>query len=174
MVNSEELIAIVNEHDKIIGTAKRGEVHEKGLLHREAYVFLIPSSYGKVLLQRRADDGKWTASAGGHFSPNEDYLQAAQREFQEELGIDVPVKFFKELCYERFKTGWKNEINDRFAKVFLLNRDIPISEFKPDPNEVAEVRYFNKHDIYNLVKEKTWLTRAARETLKRYLMHRLR
>jgi len=86
----------------------------------------------------------------------------------------MPSKFFQELYFRRFTTSYKNEVNDRFAKVFLVKRDILPSDFKPDSNEVAEIRYFNKHDTYNLIKEKTWLTHAARETLKGYIMHRLR
>ena len=36
-----EKIAIVNDNDEVIGKEDRKEVHRKGLLHREAYLFIF-------------------------------------------------------------------------------------------------------------------------------------
>ena len=173
MANLDEIIAVVDEHDEITGKTTRGKVHQEGLLHREVYVFVVSAHHKKVLLQRRADDGKWTTSAGGHFPAEESYLEAGRREFREELGILIPAQFFTELCYERFKTQCNQEVNDRFAKVFAVRKDIPIEAFQIDPQEVSEVRYFDLHGAYSLIKEKTWLTHVAREMLRRYIIHEI-
>lgn len=37
----EEMIPIVNEADEIVDIRPISEVHKKGLIHREAYVYLI-------------------------------------------------------------------------------------------------------------------------------------
>ena len=89
-----EKISHVDENDNIIGEITREQANSQGLLHREAYTYLI-NSKNQVLLQRRADNGRWDHSAAGHFPPSETYLQGAKREFLEELGIDIPTSEFE-------------------------------------------------------------------------------
>jgi ADP-ribose pyrophosphatase YjhB (NUDIX family) len=43
---------------------------------------------GRIVLQRRADDGAWDV-LGGFLEPGESYEQAARREAREELGRDL-------------------------------------------------------------------------------------
>ncbi|GAA5441439.1 NUDIX domain-containing protein [Deinococcus caeni] len=50
---------------------------------------LIQDERGRVLLQRRGDDGRW-GTPGGHLNPGESFLQAAQRELFEETGLICP------------------------------------------------------------------------------------
>ena len=49
---------------------------------------------GKVLIQKRADDGNW-AMHGGGLNPNEEFLEALTRELKEEMNIE-PVN--PKLC----------------------------------------------------------------------------
>ena len=48
---------------------------------------------GKVLFQRRADNGKW-GLIGGLVEMNETYAQAAVREAREETGLEVRLTSF--------------------------------------------------------------------------------
>ena len=70
--NPEEIIALVDENDNVIGGATRGEVHKKGLLHREVYIYIV-NSKGQVLLQKRKDVHLWDHSASGHFPKKQNY-----------------------------------------------------------------------------------------------------
>lgn len=86
-----EIIDIVDQNDNVIGTAPRKGIHNTSTLHRAAHIFLI-NSEGKIWLELRAmhcDNypGHYSSSAAGHISSGEDYLQGAQREAEEELGI---------------------------------------------------------------------------------------
>lgn len=44
----------------------------------------------KILLTRRADNGRWCLP-GGHFEPGEDVTEACAREMREETGLEVRV-----------------------------------------------------------------------------------
>jgi len=88
----EEILEIVDEQGRVLGTAPRKEIHgNPSLIHRVVHV-LVFNKKGALLLQKRsrAKDvapGKWDTSVGGHASPGENLLEAAKRETEEELGI---------------------------------------------------------------------------------------
>jgi isopentenyldiphosphate isomerase len=147
---TKEKIALVNDKDEVIGEIFILEAHKKGLLHREAYTYLI-NSKKQVLLQKRKDRSIWDTSSAGHFSIKEDYLDGAQREFEEELGIKLEKEDFIEIGSERRNSGRDERINNRFVKIFLVKKDIPINRFKLEEKEVLEVRYFNKEELINLL-----------------------
>ena len=91
-IDTEEIFWVVDEADKVIGTATRRECHgNPRLIHRVAHVLVFTSS-GDLWLQKRSlakdiQPGKWDTSVGGHLKPGEDYQAAAYRELAEELGI---------------------------------------------------------------------------------------
>lgn len=87
----EEMIDIVNERNEVIGSAPRKGIHGTGLRHRSVHIFLIDSK-GRIWLEKRAGStdtypGYYNSSAAGHVSRGETYLQGAQREVEEELGM---------------------------------------------------------------------------------------
>jgi isopentenyl-diphosphate delta-isomerase type 1 len=89
----EEWFDVVDEQDRVIGSALRREVHARGLLHRSVHA-LVTDAAGRVLMQRRSMSkdlypNQWAASASGHVDRGEDYDTAMVRELGEELGIHV-------------------------------------------------------------------------------------
>jgi len=52
----KEVIAVVDEHDKVIGETTRRAAHERGLWHSEVYVYLI-NPEKRVLLHKRSETG---------------------------------------------------------------------------------------------------------------------
>ena len=91
-----EFFDVVDENDDAIDKRPAKECLDKGLLHRAIVIFLS-NSKGEVYLQKRANDmrfypGRWTASCTGHVSAGETYLDGAQREMKEELGIGCELK----------------------------------------------------------------------------------
>jgi len=89
---SEEILEVVDHRDRVIGTERRGVIHELGLMHRSAQV-LVFNAAGQLFLQKRSIDkdefpGLWDSSAAGHVNPGESYHECALRELNEELGID--------------------------------------------------------------------------------------
>ena len=90
---SQELLDVVDENDSVIAVRTRGEIHAKGLMHRAVHILLF-NSKGELFLQKRSmskdeQPGKWDSSAAGHVDSGETYLDCAQREITEELGIVV-------------------------------------------------------------------------------------
>jgi len=147
-----EVLAVVDEKDNVVGSATRKEIHEKGLLHREVYVFLVNSA-GQVLLQKRKDFPVWDSSAAGHFPKDQAYLEAAQREFEEELGIALSKSDFIEKWHLFFPDSKRvlAKINNRFVKVFVVKKDIPLPKIMFDKDEITEVKFFDKAELKMLV-----------------------
>ncbi len=88
-----ELFAVVDEDDRVIAAASRGEVHGNNLLHRAVHI-LIFNRAGELFLQKRSrfkdrHPCVWDSSAAGHVDAGEEYDQTARRELQEELGIET-------------------------------------------------------------------------------------
>jgi isopentenyl-diphosphate delta-isomerase type 1 len=87
----EELLSVVDEHDRVVGYRERGEVHRLGLRHRAVHVMVF-NRRGEVFLQKRSlrkpeNPGLWDSSAAGHVDHGEDYDACMLREVAEELGV---------------------------------------------------------------------------------------
>jgi 16S rRNA (adenine1518-N6/adenine1519-N6)-dimethyltransferase len=92
----QERFPVVDEIDRILRYAYRSEVHGDKSRHRAVHI-LIFNNMGEVYLQKRArwkdrHPLLWDSSAGGHVCAAEGYDEAARRELQEELGINVPLE----------------------------------------------------------------------------------
>jgi isopentenyl-diphosphate delta-isomerase type 1 len=101
-VRAEEWLAVVDDHDRVIGRETRGRVHALRLKHRAVHVMLFNSS-GALFVQKRSmnkecNPGLWDTSAAGHVDDGEDYDACARRELEEELGVvveDMPQRLYK-------------------------------------------------------------------------------
>jgi isopentenyldiphosphate isomerase len=168
----DEILAIVDDNDAVVGEASRREVHEKGLLHREVYVHLL-NSKKQLLLHRRKDNGLWDHSSSGHFPRDQGYLEAAQREFEEELGVILGQDEFTEIAFAKLKRVKPTKINYRFAKTYLVRRDIALEDFRIDTEEIAEIRYFDRHALKELlaVPEKI-MTGSVKKIIQDYIIEK--
>jgi isopentenyldiphosphate isomerase len=93
--DADELLPVVDDNDVVQGVRRRGDIHALGLPHRAVHV-LVFDAQGRLFLQLRSNNkdthpGKWTTSACGHVDPDEDYAEAASRELQEELGLELAL-----------------------------------------------------------------------------------
>ncbi len=98
MQNSQELLDVVDENDRVTGVKARGEIHALGLMHRATHILVFDND-GQLFIQKRSmskdnDPGLWDSSAAGHVDSGEDYYACAVRELGEELGIvvDTPLE----------------------------------------------------------------------------------
>jgi isopentenyldiphosphate isomerase len=87
----DELLDVVDEQDRVLGTAARGEVYRLGLTHRCAMV-LVRDAEGRIFVHRRAATKSFGPSTydvfvGGVLGAGESYAEAAVREAEEELGV---------------------------------------------------------------------------------------
>ena len=98
---SQEL-AVVSDQDNIIGSALPDVVYSRGLIHRFASVFILDGQ-NRLLLQKRASNkrrhgGLFSESVSAQVELNENYLQAASRRIQEELGLMNHSDRLIEIC----------------------------------------------------------------------------
>lgn len=140
--NPHEIFDVVDEHDRVTGTAPRGEVHARGLLHRAVHI-LVQRLNGDVFLQKRSMEkdshpGKWDSSASGHLDSGEDYHPAAIRELQEELGIDV------DEVDEIGGLPASEVTGNEFVRIYRLTHEGP---FHLHPGEIEEGRWIAPADL---------------------------
>lgn len=147
------MVILVNENDQSVGSMEKMEAHRKGLLHRAFSVFLF-NSKGDLLLQQRAIDkyhsgGLWTNTCCSHPFPEEDVTDAAHRRLQEEMGMDVPLRFLFKFHYKApFENGLtEHEIDHVF---------IGYSDKRPviNPEEVAGYKYMDMETIRQEIEHK--------------------
>lgn len=117
----DELFDVVDEEDRVLRQATRGEVHANGLLHRAVHVFAI-NRHGELLLQRRSrlkdvHPGVWDSSVAGHLDAGEDYADAARREMAEEMGIEDAEAEEIGRIPPSAATGWEH------VRLFLVRWD---------------------------------------------------
>lgn len=91
MGSENEIVAIVDENNRVIGAEPRREMRALGLTHRAAYILVFNSS-GDLFCHKRTLDkdvypGYFDVAAGGVVLAGESYDTAAERELEEELGI---------------------------------------------------------------------------------------
>jgi len=146
----KELVILVDEKDKEIGTEEKLEAHKKGLLHRAISVFIF-NSKNELLLQKRAFDkyhcgGLWSNSCCTHPHPQETTLEAAKRRLVEEMGIKIELKEIGQLIY-KVHFPQNNLFEHEFDHLFIGHYD---ENPKINPSEVSDFKWSS---IETLLKE---------------------
>ncbi len=142
-MGADELFDLVDEQGKVIGQARRGEVHgNPELIHQAAHV-IVEDSRGRLYLQKRAPDkdiqpDKWDTSVGGHVDTGESPEAAAHREMAEELGREPESLEFL------YRYLWRSPVETELVSTFLCHHDGP---FSPDPVEISEGRFWSREEI---------------------------
>lgn len=131
---------------------------------------------GKILLQRRTDNGKW-GLIGGLLEMNETYQEAALREVKEETGLEVRLDSFLGI-YHNHDMVWSN--GDAAHVVTAFFTATVISGTPRIDEESYELRFFPPEELpplfaedhraameayfagvrYPLLKENSFLTEA--------------
>jgi 16S rRNA (adenine1518-N6/adenine1519-N6)-dimethyltransferase len=133
----EDMVPVVDENDQVLGSTSRAEVHGNNLRHRAVHI-LIFNDAGEVYLQKRSRRKDrhpllWDSSAAGHVNADEEYHEAARRELNEELGIDVALKKLLKLTASE-RTGqefiWLYQ-GCHAGKLQLNRSEIEYGEFFP-------------------------------------------
>ncbi len=101
---ADELLDIVDEQDRVIGQARRGEAYARRLPHRCVFV-QARDAEGRIFVHRRTPTklvfpSMYDLFVGGVVGAGESYDDAALREAEEELGVTGlprPVPLFKFL-----------------------------------------------------------------------------
>ncbi len=151
MEQKEELVVLVDEQDKEVGTMEKLEAHREGRLHRAISVFVF-NNKRELLLQRRASGkyhspGLWTNTCCTHPRPGESPRDAAQRRLEEEM--QLTCKLHRKFSFI-YKAALDNGLTEHeFDYVFVGHTD---AKPKPDADEVGEWRYMNVDELDKALK----------------------
>jgi isopentenyl-diphosphate Delta-isomerase len=139
-------VILVNQNDEPVGTMKKLEAHQKGILHRAFSIFIL-NSKGEMLLQKRAlkkyhSPGLWSNACCSHPYPGEEVKRGALRRLREELGFTSPLEKAFDFIY---KISFENGLTEHeFDHVFVGIFD---GEIKANPEEVADYTYRSMEEI---------------------------
>lgn len=94
MMDSDEIIDLVDDSDVVIGTKSRDEAYSEGLNNIHVVNGFVVNSKGELWIPRRTADKRLyplglDVSIGGHIGAGETYEDAFVRETAEELNLDL-------------------------------------------------------------------------------------
>jgi isopentenyldiphosphate isomerase len=126
----DELLDVVDEHGRRVGTKRRGDVHRDGDWHLAFHLWVVAPA--GVLLQRRARDkaswpGYLDASAAGHLVAGE-AVRDGVREAEEELGVAYAFADLAPLGVHRIDEAERSGVvNRELQHVFAVRDDRPLT-----------------------------------------------
>jgi len=159
-VTDQELVVLLDDEHRPIGTAPRATVH-----HTATPLHLAFSSYAfdpggtRLLVTRRALSkrtwpGVWTNTCCGHPGPGEDLTDAMVRRLSQELGV-VPREV--ELALPDFAytaTMADGTMENEFCPVFRVVVD---GDPEPDPAEVDDWKWVDWSSFQAAARHAPWL-----------------
>ena len=150
---ADEVLDIVDEDDRVIGRAPRGEVYAKRLRHRCVFV-LARDPQGRVFVHRRTAGklvfpSRYDMFVGGVVGTGEGYDEAALREAEEELGVSGlpqprPVLSF---LYQTPEHSW-------WSRVYEVECPTAV---RPQPEEVAWHAFLSDEELELRLPEWDWV-----------------
>lgn len=174
---SKELIVLVDDNGKPIGTADKLASHHAHTPLHLAFSCYIFNDKGEFLLTQRAHSkkvwpGVWTNSVCGHPAPGEDSIDAIKRRLQDELGMTA--KDFKVVLpdYRYTTPPFKGIIENEICPVYTA---VATSAPQPNPDEVEAYEWVDWHDFIKQAEADTadkysWWTKDQLKQLKTILL----
>lgn len=146
---ANELFFVVDENDSPLDSLPRRLVHGHGVWHRVSHIWILDGK-GSVLCQQRSlqkelNPGRWEPFFGGHLRPQESYLEGAERELQEEVGLQADTLTHLQT-YKQYDVG-HGSYNNEFQGIFGMVWSEDISQLHFDDGEVEQVKWIKLSDV---------------------------
>jgi isopentenyl-diphosphate delta-isomerase len=140
---NEELIVLVDDDGKPIGTAPKLPTHHANTPLHLAFSVYIFDDAGRFLVTQRSNGkkvwgGVWTNSCCGHPLPEESFEQAIKRRCHFELGLKVSeiVNIVPRYVYKT--PPYRGIIEHEFCPIFVARA---VSAITPNPDEVESYQW---------------------------------
>ena len=158
MVNSEELLYVVDEFNEKIKPEPRHKVFKNGLWRRTTHVWIL-NKKKKVLCQRRSlkkdsFPGMWEPCIAGHLGPDDNFFTGAVREASEETGLSLKTSDLNLLKI------YKDSAKKAYTAVFYCELDVEAHHVKSEEDEVDSIKMVNLKTLkHNLLykKSNSWM-----------------
>jgi isopentenyl-diphosphate delta-isomerase len=142
----QEILVLVDDQDKELGTETRERCHlGNGLRHRAYVVFLFYA--GRMLLQQRSWKKLlwpkfWDVSYTSHVYPGESYNHAAGRKAKQELSVRVGdlEDVYSFVYWAQFGKYSENE----YCKLLVGDFD---GRMTPNPDEIMATKYLTVNEL---------------------------
>ncbi|WP_242204434.1 NUDIX hydrolase [Aestuariivivens insulae] len=153
----DEYIDIVTKAGKPTGESElKSVIHQKGLYHNTAHVWLYTLDGAILLAQRSAKKTicplLWDVSVAGHVDAGETIEQAAIRETKEELSLDISEKELSKIgvfeCFQDYPNGIKDY---ELHNTFICELKTSLSQLVPQPNEVEALKLVSFSEFEGLL-----------------------
>jgi isopentenyl-diphosphate delta-isomerase len=155
----EELIDVTDRNGNLTGeVALKSEIHQKGLFHHTAHVWLFTKD-GHILLQQRAKTKTihpllWDVSVAGHVDSGETIIEGALREMKEELDYVLQKEDLLKIgVFNCFKTYSFGIIDNEFHNTFIAELKVPISNLNPCKTEVEAIKLVSFKEFEALLEQ---------------------
>ncbi|MFI8998039.1 NUDIX hydrolase [Streptomyces sp. NPDC053542] len=151
--NADEILDIVDEQDRVVGQAPRGEAYARRLRHRSTFI-LVRDAQDRIFVHRRTAQklifpSHYDLFVGGVVGAGESYDDAALREAEEELGVrglPRPVPLFRFLYESPEHTWW--------SAVYEVRCTLPVD---PQVEEVAWHAFLTEEELAARLPEWEWV-----------------
>jgi isopentenyldiphosphate isomerase len=152
-MTDEDPVVVVDDTDEIIDYVPRNIADDQGLRYRITGIW-IENSKGEVLiaqrgLTKRNSPGLWGPAAAGSVEKDQSYLENAIQEIEEELGIKLDPKDLLQMEHR----PTENKGRKRYMTTFRAVVDLPINEIKFGYPEVNAVKWIDKEELFNDIKQ---------------------
>jgi isopentenyl-diphosphate delta-isomerase len=156
---AEDLVVLLDERRRPIGTAPRATVHTAATPLHLAFSCYAFDGAGRLLVTRRALSkrtwpGVWTNTCCGHPRPGEDPAHAVSRRLGEELGL-VPHTLDLVLPHFAYQATMSDGTSEN--EVCPVYRAPVDGDPRPDASEVAEWRWVDWDDFIVAADRAPWL-----------------
>lgn len=172
MINREEMVFVVDEHNQPMRPVKRYIAHKNRLWHRTSGIWVL-NEEKQILCQKRSalkdvNPGKWEAFFGGHLAPNEEYLHNAASEMRQELGMTVDNNDL--IPYKVFKSDKPN--HKEFQQIFALYLEHVPGKFNVEKEEVEDLSWKTIDEVKSFLvvqKDSQWVLKPWDEQVLEWL-----
>ena len=132
--------------------------HQKGIWHGSIHIIIINKDHSQTLLQKRSSTkslypNMWDIAVGGHIKAGESPLNAASRELEEELGLNINQ-------YEVEEAGKIQEVlnnggvySREVVTIYIIYADIDLDNISLQTDEVSKVGWFTKEKLNQIIEK---------------------
>jgi isopentenyl-diphosphate Delta-isomerase len=150
MALPDDIIAIVDAEDNVIGAKKASELDKAKDIYRVSSIWITNDKDELLMAQRaftkRIYPGAWDVGVAGTIEKDETYDQNAKKEAFEELGITEPL-------VKGPKVRVEGEYN-LFLQWYFLKLNKPVEDFVFQKDEIIAVKWFSKKELLEGIKKK--------------------